>query len=153
MTKTNELISIAEEALFLMEHTKACLGGSLNLYLRGIDLQRTPKDVDILLSKRYSAKDIVPPAGFKLSGGRAGSKVAHSPQSADEPNVVYINPKTGVVVDYLFAEVLTERIGNFPCCTLKEVALSKADYLRRELSSTTRNKHAIDLMKIIDSLL
>lgn len=126
------LLNIAKR-LLNENYTNMCLGGSLMLKYRGIDLGRDPHDIDLVIH----GKDTT----FKIP---TGMNVVLERKASDGYSDVY--SYKGITIDVLVGGDTPEIINGIPCGTVKQLMEAKYNYTLKGLSSA--KKHYDDLVKL-----
>lgn len=136
----NESLMVIAERL-LNENPNMCLGGSLMLKYRGIDLGRDPHDIDLVMidPKTYKQNDLKIPAGMDIKY----SKKASDGYSSEAYSY------NGITIDILVCKETPEIINGLPCGTVDKLMKAKYKYTQSELTSAnSKQKHYDDLVKL-----
>ena len=129
--ETSKLLSIAKEILDLNEN--ASLTGTLMLHLRGIDLGREIKDIDILIPD-YAPNAIMP----------EHSTLELSEKASDGSGVKYLYK--GVMVDILSSNEEPVIFKGVKMGTIDGLMQAKYEYSKQE--NNHASKHHEDLIKM-----
>lgn len=126
------LLNIAKR-LLNENYTNMCLGGSLMLKYRGIDLGRDPHDIDLVIHGKNDTFNI--PTGMNVVLERKAS---------DGYSDVY--SYEGVTIDVLYGGDVPEIINGIPCGTVAALMKAKYKYSLKGMGSS--KKHYDDLVKL-----
>lgn len=126
-----KLLKIAK--ILLAENENASLTGTLMLHLRGIDLGREPKDIDILIS------DYAPTIKFPK-----GFNVEQTGQSSDGSGAKYLHDN--IIIDVLSDGEKPDIINGWRLGTLEKLMEQKYIYSKQD--NDDAKKHHDDLIKL-----
>lgn len=126
------LLNIAKR-LINENYTNMCLGGSLMLKYRGIDLGRDPHDIDLVIYEKDTT--------FKIP---TGMNVVLERKASDGYSDVY--SYKGITIDVLVGSDTPEIINGIPCGTVKQLMEAKYKYSLKGMGSS--KKHHDDLVKL-----
>lgn len=129
--KTEELLHIAKTILDVNPHSS--LGGSLMLYVRGIDLGREPHDIDILIVDH--ACNIIIPKSLGLVEDSISSDGCHSSYKIGD-----------VKVDILSCGESFEEVNGWRLCSIKRLMDVKFEYYLK--GGSCKDKHYNDLINL-----
>lgn len=127
-----DILNIAKEILNL--NKTAYLTGTLMLKLRGIDLGREPKDIDILVND-YATNIILP---------KKWKNIEHLGFSSDGSGVKY--RYNNVIIDIMSSNETPEMINGFNLASVE--GLMKAKYIYSQQNNVYSKKHLEDLKKM-----
>lgn len=133
--REKKLLKLAEEVL--RDNPNTCLTGTLMLRLRGIDLGRPPKDIDILIC------DYAPT--IKLD-----EKWKEIPDSKSSNGIGIKYEYDGIILDVMSSNEQPEYLNGIRLGSVEKLVEKKIRYSKQENDQAEKHKKDLDILKNFD---